>query len=84
MSVSVINRLTIDQICDRGTDLLMSPEDVQKVVNTAKERAVKDFLERIENRFCSTNSDEQYYGYTSSGVVDICKEIAEQMKEGGE
>lgn len=81
MSVSVISTLTINQICNRETDLLMSPEDMQKMVGIAKERAVKDFLEKIEDRFYSTHPDEQYYTYIPSDVVDICKEIAEEMKE---
>lgn len=80
MSVSMISRLTIDQICNRGTDLLMSQEDIQKMVDIAKEHAVKDFLEKIEDRFYSTHPDEQYYTYTPSDIVDICRGIFEQTK----
>lgn len=84
MRVSTIGTLTVNQICNRRADLLMSPEDIQKMVDIAKERAVKDFLEKIEDRFYSTHPDEQYYAYTPSGVVYICREIAEEMKEVGE
>lgn len=45
MSITMISRLTIDQLCSRKTDLLMSSEDIQKVTDIAKDRAIRDFAE---------------------------------------
>lgn len=81
MRVSTIGTLTVNQICNRRADLLMSQEDIRKMVDTVKKCTIKDFLEKIEDRFYSTHPDEQYYTYTPSGVMDICREIAEKMKE---
>lgn len=83
MSIAIINDLTIDQICSRKMDLLMSPKDFRKIIDVEKEKAIEKFLEKIEDRFYSTHPDERYYTYTPSSVVDICKEIAEQMKKSG-
>lgn len=46
-----------------------------------RNKAIEEMLGQIEIRFLGVHPDKLYWGYTPSDVVDICKEIAEEMKE---
>lgn len=72
MEISMVGSTTINELCERKTDLIISTEAVKKIKNKAKETAVKEFLKEVENRFVDTNT------YTSEDVVTLCKEIAKE------
>lgn len=46
-----------------------------------RNKAIDELTERIERAFLGVHPDELCWKYTSKGIVDICREIAEKMKE---
>ena len=46
--ITPIRTLTIEQICERKDDLLVSNEDIKKLSKHVKEQAIDEFKERIK------------------------------------
>ncbi len=73
--ITPIRTLTINQICERKDDLLVSNDDIHKLAKHVKEQAIDEFSQRCkEHIFCQT------FGLKTRNI----DEIAEQMKGGAE
>lgn len=68
--ITPIGTITINQICERTGDLLVSADDVQEIARKARERAIREFAERMIDYFVDI------YGCSEEIAI---REIAEQI-----
>ena len=82
--ITPIRTLTIEQICERKEDLIVSADDIKKLARNERNKAIDEFVKEIEaeydNDACPNVID--YLDYKIS-IRDLF-EIAEQMKGGAE
>lgn len=72
--ITPIQTMTIDQICNRQDDLLVSVDDIREVAKRERNKAIDDFAEtRKQDVMCQT------FGLHPRNI----DEIAEQLKGGG-
>lgn len=87
--ITPIGAMSINHICERTGDLLVSADDVQEIARKARERAIREFAERIKSSHdayswcCADGSMEYCNGDHCESCMDDFKEkidkIAEQM-----
>lgn len=72
--ITPIQTMTIDQICNRQDDLLVSVDDIREVAKRERNKAIDDFAETYkQDVMCQT------FGLHPRNI----DEIAEQLKGGG-
>ena len=75
--ITPIRALTIEQICERKDDLLVSNDDIHKLAKHVKEQAIDKFAERLKQK----NYDGKLSCFGWHEFIDKeIDEIAEQMK----
>lgn len=75
--ITPIRALTIEQICERKDDLLISNDDIHKLAKHVKEQAIDEFAERLKQK----NYDGKLSCFGWHEFIDKeIDEIAEQMK----
>lgn len=80
--ITPIRALTIEQICERKDDLLISNDDIHKLAKHVKEQAIDEFAERLlENTPRNWAGGLELGGLTCYLSANKVMEIAEQMKE---
>ena len=57
--ITPIRALTIEQICERKDDLLVSNDDIHKLAKHVKEQAIDEFAERLQNTLKNNGLDGQ-------------------------
>mgnify|MGYP000022585142 FL=1 len=72
--ITPIQTMTIDQICNRQDDLLVSVDDIREVAKRERNKAIDDFAET-----CKQDVMCQTFGLHPRNI----DEIAEQLKGGG-
>ena len=72
--ITPIQTMTIDQICNRQDDLLVSVDDIREVAKRVRNKAIDDFAET-----CKQDVMCQTFGLHPRNI----DEIAEQLKGGG-
>lgn len=72
--ITPIQTMTIDQICNRQDDLLVSVDDIREVAKRERNKAIDDFAET-----CKQDVMRQTFGLHPRNI----DEIAEQLKGGG-
>lgn len=45
-----------------------------------RSKTIEEFMEQIERKLLEVHPDEMRYTHTSCGIVNICRDIAEEMK----
>ena len=76
--ITPIKTLTINQICERKDDLLVSNEDIKKLSKYSREQAIDEFRERIKT-WCSVTFVGCETVILSTAELD---KLAEQTKGG--
>lgn len=87
--ITPIRTLTIQQICERKEDLLMSADDIKKVARNARNKAIDEFAEMLcvkcEEMACTTTIKGVPIDIlTLDCTTDEVLEIAGQLKGGAE
>lgn len=90
--ITPIRALTIEQICERKEDLLVSNDDIHKLAKHVKEQAIDEFVERLKSdEFQKYNLDMVFetsrdlsYSHCINAFCEYIDEIAEQLKGGVE
>lgn len=72
--ITPIQTMTIDQICNRQDDLLVSVDDIREVAKRERNKSIDDFAET-----CKQDVMCQTFGLHPRNI----DEIAEQLKGGG-
>lgn len=72
--ITPIQTMTIDQICNRQDDLLVSVDDIREVAKRERNKAIDDFAET-----CKQDVMCQTFGLNPRNI----DEIAEQLRGGG-
>lgn len=73
-----IRALTIEQICERKDDLLVSNNDIHKLGKHVKEQAIDEFITAYKN-YC-----ENTYGDVAEQEICDMEAVAEQLKGGAD
>lgn len=76
--ITQIRTLTINQICDRKDDLLVSDNDIREVAEHVRKKAIDDFAQKLCKAFDET--DLKSNGYYPNNIV---RRVAEELKAGG-
>lgn len=76
--ITPIRTLTINQICDRKDDLLVSGNDIREVAEHVRKKAIDDFTKRLCEAFDET--DLKSNGYYPNNIVRL---VAMKLKAGG-
>lgn len=79
--ITPIKSLTIQQICERKDDLLMSEYDIEELVRNTKHKknkVIDDFIIAYA-KYC-----KDAYGSVSEAEIRDMKRVAEQLKGGEE
>lgn len=83
--ITPIRALTIEQICERKDDLLVSSDDIKKVAKHVKEQAIEEFAERVKSFVdCGHLCSPTQLRWSDFNVVEMIDRIAKQMKGGAE
>lgn len=74
--ITPIKTMTINQIVERKDDLLMSDDDIKELARNVRNKAIDDFISRLEKHTQENWIDHQEYGITWADI----EQIAEQLK----
>lgn len=83
--ITPIGTMTINQICERTGDLLVSADDVQEIAKKARERAIKEFAERMKDslihnyRHLLITDVDDFEWLTIDAVNTHIENVVEQM-----
>lgn len=83
MSISVVGTLNIGQICERKSDILISPKDIGMIERNARNNAIEEFVEVINNKigeFVLQHKNNLDFASGISVAWNIVDSVAEQMK----
>lgn len=75
--ITPIRTMTINQICDRKDDLLMSGNDIREVAAHERRKNIDEFRKKLDEVFGETTlSDSKYY------AKDVVRMVAIKLKAG--
>ena len=80
MMITPIRTLTIDQICERKNDLLISIDDIKELARSERAKAIDEFAEKLCNKADWIETYTRAFGHASITIRETAKKIAEQMK----
>ena len=76
--ITPIRTLTINQICDRKDDLLVSCNDIKEVTEHVRKKVIDEFRKKLYEAFDETDLNDN--GYYPNNIV---RRVAEELKAGG-
>mgnify|MGYP004623990133 CR=1 FL=1 len=77
--ITPIRTMTINQICDRKDDLLVSGNDIREVAEHVRKKTIDNFARKLCKAFNETDLKDN--GYYPNNIV---RRVAEELKAGGE
>lgn len=77
--ITPIITMTINQIAERKYDLLMSADDIKEMARNVREKAIDEFVDRLEKYEQENWVSHLEYGINWSDI----EHIVQEMKAGG-